>query len=396
MFKAVIFDMDGVIIDSEPMHARASSIVFKNYNINLPAGYCNQFIGSTTYYMCKKICEDFKPEVSPDELYKANMSMKDHLLSREGHIPVPYVIDMIKNFYSNGLRLIIASSSPAEAIEEVMDALTIRQYFEGYVSGMQVKNPKPAPDIFLAAVRKLQLTPGECIVIEDSSNGVNAAFAAKIPCIGYMNPNSGNQDLRNATILVEGFEEINHTFLQDVYQLYQKESHEKPRIIAKTERMIIRELIPDDFASLFSLYHHPKIKDHIDNLQDGFSTEKEKLEAYIKNVYSYYGFGLWGVFNIASDKLIGICGIEYKSQDGTNAYELGYIIHPDYQGKGYALESIQCVLQYAFLELKIKDIFAVIGENNTKSINLAQKAGMVYEENCIRNNRNFLKYKISR
>ena len=89
---------------------------------------------------------------------------------------------------------------------------------------MQVANPKPAPDIFLAACDFLSVSPEECIVIEDSTNGVNAAYQAGITSIGFVNPNSGNQDLSKAAILVEGFDEVDYEFIKEVYQ----DTHKKP------------------------------------------------------------------------------------------------------------------------------------------------------------------------
>jgi beta-phosphoglucomutase-like phosphatase (HAD superfamily) len=97
LFKAVIFDMDGVIIDSEPMHARANVLALKRYNIEVPLSYCYPFIGSTTYHMCQKMVEDFNMKASPEELLKANDEMKDYLLKTEGHTVIPYIIDLIKD-----------------------------------------------------------------------------------------------------------------------------------------------------------------------------------------------------------------------------------------------------------------------------------------------------------
>lgn len=183
--------------------------------------------------------KEFHIKVTPEELLIANQEMKKYLKESEGYPSVPHVMDLIKDLHAHGLRLIIASSSSPEEIEAVMDALKIRDEFEGYVSGMMVSNPKPSPDIFLAAVAKLQINPSECIVIEDSMNGVNAAFAAGITCIGFVNPNSGNQDLSKAAMLAEGFEEIDYKFMVNIYD----EFHREAKAIITTTRLILRELI---------------------------------------------------------------------------------------------------------------------------------------------------------
>lgn len=210
--------MDGVIIDSEPQHAKAGVLALKKYGVDITTDYCYGFIGTTTYAMCQHMIEEFHLSISAEELLNENTKMKQYLAETEGYIPVPFVISMIKDFYANGLKLIVASSSPEAEIRATLDALHISSYFMGYVSGMSVTHPKPAPDVFLAALDRLSFSASECIVIEDSMNGALAAKAADIPCIGLINPNSGKQDLSSACMLVESFEEVDTTFITNVYK----------------------------------------------------------------------------------------------------------------------------------------------------------------------------------
>lgn len=391
MLKAVIFDMDGVIIDSEPMHARANVLALKKYNIDIPIEYCYGFIGSTTYYMCQKMIEDYKIDATAEELLEANNNMKKHLLQLEGHTVVPYVIDLIKNLHAHGVILAIASSSPVSAIEEVLHSLELKDYFTTYVSGMQVKYPKPAPDIFLKAIDVLDLKADECIIIEDSMNGVNAAKAAGIACIGYRNPNSGNQDLRNAAILVEGFDEIDYQFINDIYH----RAYHIPKMIATSDRILLKELTSEDFHTLYEICTNENIFDKIDDMKEDYDNEFNKYTAYIKRVYSYYGFGLWGVYLKDSLSLIGRCGFDYKCNDGKDEYELGYLIDPKYEGQGYATESVKVTITYAFTTLKIPSLVAYIDKSNLRSIHIAEILGMKKVKECIHNHRACYKYSIN-
>jgi RimJ/RimL family protein N-acetyltransferase len=298
----------------------------------------------------------------------------------------------MKNLYENGLSLMIASSSPASSIEEVMDTLKIKQYFKGYISGMQVSNPKPAPDIFLAAAEKLGLKPEECIVIEDSANGVNAADSAGMISIGFVNPNSGPQDLRKAAVLVEGFEEVDYQFVQQTYRYAGLE----PEFILSTERLTVRELAVSDIEELHRIYRSPEVNAFLEVSMSDPKTEMEKHKAYIKNVYHFYGYGLWGVFLKENQRLIGRCGIEYKILDGKEIYEIGYLFDRDYQGCGYAKECTEAVISYAFASLDIPRITAVIDKRNLRSIRLAIKTGMKLTGECIRKQRECLIYEITR
>lgn len=372
MLKAVLFDMDGVIIDSEPQHARAAVLALKRYNVDITIDYAYKFIGTTTYHMCKKIVEDFHLSVTAEELLKANEEMKDELSRTEGYIAIPYVIELMKNLKMHGIKMIIASSSSALNIKEVMQYLQIDDIMDGYISGTTVAHPKPAPDIFLAAAKYLGVDPSECIVIEDSNHGVTAAAAAHITSIGYLNPNSGNQDLSQAAILVEGFDEVDYDFINMVYQ----HAHMQPATILHTDRLILRELAMEDFEDYCAICNKPMIQEYLTNYTGNKVIEKEKLEAYIKNIYHFYGYGLWGVYLKQTDRLIGRCGIEYKAIGQEAIYELGYFLDPSYQGQGYAVECVKATLQYGFSKLGLNTITALIDHNNISSQQVAIRSGM--------------------
>lgn len=384
--------MDGVIIDSEPMHARAAILALKNYNVDVTMDYLQNFIGSTTYYMCQKMIDDFKINATPKDLLQANNEMKEYLLKKEGHSVIPYITDLMKNLYDHNIKLAIASSSPAPAIEEVMKTLHIKDYFNGYVSGTMVAHPKPSPDIFLAAATLLGVLPEECLVIEDSYHGVAAATSASMACIGFVNPNSGNQDLRKATMLVEGFEEVDYHFINNVYQY----AHMEPLTILSTNYFIIKEIPIEDIEKLYHICLTPDIRKFLDGFDDNLLNEKEKHQAYIENVYHFYGYGLWGVYEKESQKLVGRCGIEFKTVDGEEIYELGYLLDKAYQGRGYAKEIVMEILQYCFKELNMQRIIAMIDKTNARSIHLAERVGMKLIGECNRNNRDCYKYEIIR
>jgi HAD superfamily hydrolase (TIGR01509 family) len=389
LLKAVIFDMDGVIIDSEPMHARAAILALKKHNIDISMDYIQTFIGSTTLYMCQKMIDDFKINVTPEILLQNNNEMKAYLLEKEGYTVIPYIVDLMKNLYQNGLKLIIASSSSEDEIKKVMEALNIKQYLCGYISGTSVTHPKPAPDIFLEAAKHLDVSPEECIVIEDSCHGITAARAATMTCVGFVNPNSGNQDLSKADLLVEGFDEVDYIFLKQFY-----EYNNTLKTIITTDNVIIRELSIQDIPALYTIYQQPLIRKFLDDFNESLDLEIEKHKAYIKNVYHYYGYGLWGVYLKKDGCLIGRCGIEYKRFEDKDIYEIGYLLDSSYQGLGYAKEFVSKIIHYCFLELDIHCITAIIDKNNHRSIHLAKQVGMREIGECVRNSRNCFRYEI--
>ncbi len=390
ILKAVIFDMDGVIIDSEPSHARSAVEVCAKYGINIDVEYCKNFIGSSTKKMCETIVKEFDTDVTAEELLAAMNQGKKDYVKREGHTIIPGVKDFIKRLYQAGLHLAIASSSSPAEIEDVVKSLGIKKYFDKLVSSSHVAHPKPAPDTFELALSKLGADAKDSIIIEDSSFGVAAAKAAGVACVGFINPNSGNQDLSKADVLLNSFTDLSVRFLEQTLQ----RSLGQPVVITDTKRLIIRELAVSDVKELYPIYTDPQIRKYIDNIDDYFEEEVEKQRAYIQNVYSFYGYGLWGVFSKTTGGIIGRCGIENQMVDGKEEISLSYLLDSQHWGYGYAVECCTAVLDYARDELDIHRIVAVIDYDNSRSIKTAQKIGMKCEKDITYRNRECLLYAI--
>lgn len=384
MLKAILFDMDGVIIDSEPLHCKAFQKAMKQFGLDLSREYCYQFIGNTDRYMAEVLVKDFNLPNTSEEIIQIKHEALKQLELEESYPAIPYVVNLIKELSKYPIKLAIASSSPMAQIEQTAKDLKLTSYFHNYVSGMDLKHSKPAPDIFLKAAGLLGVSPEECLVIEDSYHGVTAAKAAGMTCIGYYNENSGTQDLSGANIIIEGFEEITYSFLNNVYL----RSHGKPVTIATTSRLIIRELSIEDIVSMYHIYQQPEVREFIDDIDDDLQEEIEKHKAYIKNVYNFYGYGFWGIFSRKNGELIGRCGIQNSEINGRFEIELGYLLKLDHWGYGYALECTKSVLEYAFYELHIPRIVAVIDKKNIRSAKVAIHIGMKLEAEIYHKGRN--------
>lgn len=392
MLKAIIFDMDGVIINSEPGHAKAALEVLKRYNVDTDASYCMGFIGSSTKSMCEDAIKRFGIDVTTDTLLVEMNRAKKEIVQREGYPVIEGVTDLIKRLYKAGYKLAVASSSSFTEIEDTVKALGIKKYFDKLVSSSNVKKPKPAPDIFELALSKLGVSAKETIVIEDSEFGIEAAKAAGIACAGYINPDSGGQQLKKADVLIESFTGLNAHFFEYTLQ----RSQGLPVNITSTKRLVIRELAVSDIKEIYPIYTDPQVRNYIENIDDYMENEIEKQKAYIQNVYSFYGYGLWGVFSKTTGRLIGRCGIENHIIDGKEEIMLSYLLDSQHWGYGYALECCNAVLKYAYEELGIKRIVAVIDTGNSRSVKTAQKLGMECVKEIVHNNRKSFLYVIER
>jgi len=209
MIKAVIFDMDGVIIDSEPIYLRVEMELFNKLGLTITEKDHDAFVGTTTRNMWEVLKNKFDISQSVDELVELERkSYDERLVSQKDLAPISGIIELIQSLNKIGMKLAIASSSLRSQIEIVVDLFKIRSYFLQLVSGDEVSKGKPEPDIFLLAAERLNAKPQECLVIEDSRNGVEAAKKAGMKCIGFQNPSSGRQDLSRADVVVGGIEGI--------------------------------------------------------------------------------------------------------------------------------------------------------------------------------------------
>lgn len=391
MLKAVIFDMDGVIIDSEPVHNQSTILTLQEFGVTLTLDYLNQFVGSTALHMFETIIRDYQLSVTAEELIAIDRKNIKRLFDEEGMTPLPGIIDLIKELSHHGVKMAVASSSSLKRIEEVTKAFGIHKYFDKLISGQNIEHPKPAPDIFLKALSLLGVNQNETLIIEDSTLGVQAAKAASIPCIGYANPNSGNQDLFAAFLVTDDFHALNYKYMDQTLSRYLG----LPVTIKETRRLIIRELSTEDIRSLYQIYQNPEVCLYIEGMDEYIDIEIKKQEAYIKNVYAFYNYGLWGVFNKDDKTLIGRCGIQSQMIDGQGEIELSYLLDRDHWGYGYALECCQAVLSYAANELEMNRVVAVIDKFNTRSIKLAERLNMTLEKEVRYHGRNCFLYVIN-
>lgn len=204
----IIFDMDGVLLDSEPMHQQVIYEVFQLKNIPLDRAYIQTLTGMSAFPMWKKIKHDAQRVETIEELVQFH---KDYFFQKlpELHVaPVPHVKDVLAQFKSEAKHLSLASSSGRKLIEIFTEQVGIKHYFEVIMSGDDVKYSKPNPEIFLKVAEWYALPPTQFTVIEDSTNGVKAAKSAGMHCIGFQNPLSGGQNLQEADHIIHSMNEL--------------------------------------------------------------------------------------------------------------------------------------------------------------------------------------------
>jgi HAD superfamily hydrolase (TIGR01509 family) len=209
MIETVIFDMDGVIIDSEPIHQELQYQLFEIYNINISKDQYQQFIGRSSKNMWQELIAQHSLSVTVEEVLKQDVKLyHERLKSDPGLKPIAGIPDLIASLVKGQVKLVLASSSSMPTIELVLDLFQLSEYFNHRVSGADLQFSKPHPEIFNVAANLAGSSTYGCLVIEDSNHGVTAAKRAGMKCIGFKNPNSGDQDLSKADLIIDDIEEL--------------------------------------------------------------------------------------------------------------------------------------------------------------------------------------------
>ncbi|TAF65435.1 MAG: HAD family phosphatase [Cytophagales bacterium] len=205
MKKLMIFDLDGVLLDSEKLYMEMNQVFFKQLGADISPTEYQTFIGIAATKMWTYIKEKCNLAHSVEELKEIEKELKHTTLKNANLVPTAGVVDFLSLLKQEGHTLSIASSGLRKNIDLILQKLNLEKYFDYIVSGEQVQKGKPEPDIFLKVAHHFNRKPSDCIVIEDSKNGVMAAKAATMFCVGYYNPSSGNQDLSKADFIIDHF-----------------------------------------------------------------------------------------------------------------------------------------------------------------------------------------------
>ncbi|TBX70102.1 HAD family hydrolase [Flavobacterium silvisoli] len=217
MIQTVIFDMDGVIVDTEPVHHYAYNQHFKQLGIEVSPEMYASFTGNSTKNIFERLKAQFNLKEDVPALVETKRNLFNEAFDRKADL---YLLDgvenLIKDLYANGMQLVLASSSATVTIAKIFDRFGLHPYFSHIVSGEDFPKSKPHPAIFQHAAFLAQTPVENCIVIEDSTNGILAAKAAGIYCIGYDSFHSKMQDYSQADMVISNFSELSYNFIKNI------------------------------------------------------------------------------------------------------------------------------------------------------------------------------------
>lgn len=231
----------------------------------------------------------------------------------------------------------------------------------------------------------------EALFIGATDASLREAKEEKVASIGFPNSSFLSEKLYDADILVESFEEVDFYFLERIYQ----RKHNIPWIVIEMKRCYLREMTVEDLPDLYEMYDGEGMTKYMEPLS---SWEKEKAftEAYIKNMYRYYGYGMWLVKDRNTDELIGRAGLNNLEFEGENMLEMGYAIARPYQKKGYATEACEGVIAYAKgAQLGYEKLYCFVWEGNKASEAVLKRLGFDFQKKVQRDGKKMLLFAIS-
>ena len=212
MIKAVIFDNDGIIVNSIPLHYEAWRRLLAEHGVELTMDEFNKLNGMTTPEILRHRREQFNLNYNIEEMANKKRVLADELLKERVEL-CDGVSGLLKLLKENGIKTAIATSAYLSTIEIILNKFPIRSLFDAIVTMEDYEHGKPAPDVFLKAAEKLNIPPEECMVVEDAKTGIKAAKAAGMKCLAVTN-SFPESELSNADIVVGSLSEVDMDFIR--------------------------------------------------------------------------------------------------------------------------------------------------------------------------------------
>lgn len=213
MIEAIIFDMDGTLVDTEPFNSEIEKRLFRLNKIEISEEEHQKYLGIASDAMWLEIAERNQLQIPVSELIEQNHIESFRYLSEVEQIPImPGLVDLLEKLQHKKYPMAVASSSTPEVIDLILRRTNLKKYFQVIVSAQETGKSKPEPDVFLLAAEKLGVKPVNCLVVEDSPNGIKAALAAGMTCVAYKGPGAKPQKQNEANAVIQSYTQLEMMF----------------------------------------------------------------------------------------------------------------------------------------------------------------------------------------
>ena len=215
-FRAVIFDLDGVLWDGEPLYHEAFNVILEPYGVRVSDDDYRQIIGTSVGAAWDWVRRRFQLTASPDGVLRAYNEAVLRLLEQPFE-PLPGVRSLIDTLRRRGVPMGVATASLRPWADATLRGLGLQDAFGVVVSASEVRNAKPAPDLFLAAAERLGVSPNRCLVVEDTAPGIAAAKAAGMFAIQLRAASTALPPLPDADLVLDSFTDFDLSLLDSAH-----------------------------------------------------------------------------------------------------------------------------------------------------------------------------------
>ncbi|MBQ9926715.1 MAG: GNAT family N-acetyltransferase [Lachnospiraceae bacterium] len=219
----------------------------------------------------------------------------------------------------------------------------------------------------------------ELLLISDSSKKVRELVDEGYYVLGFYHERNAGEMFEQIPYAVSDAAEVTYRSYNEAYRRLAG----IPWDILETNRLFVRESTVEDVDDFYRIYGEPSITYYMEDLFQNPEEEKVYMQEYIRQMYGFYGFGMWTVILKEENRIIGRAGL--NTREGYDLPELGFVIEKEYQKHGYAHEACEAILKYAKEELLFDKVQALVEAENRASVKLLQKLGFVYLKDVVEN-----------
>lgn len=377
--QAIIFDMDGLMLDTEPLYRIAWKRASAECGFELTDEIYKSLVGRGRKDAVKTLAETFGPEFPPEKFRALAARYEEEKFAGPRMPKKPGLDQLLAFLEQRNLPLAVATSTERRLTLPRLARTGLLSRFEVVATGDEVSRGKPFPDLFLLAASRLGVEPSSCLVLEDSEAGVLAARAAGMQVFQVPDLVEPSAEARRAA------NGVFHS-LCDVKERLRTSplnppAHESFSRMIETRRLLALPLSKLDREEVRAMDCDPQIMATLGGVRSEEDSERwlrENLEHWER-----HGFGIWVFRDATSGEIAGRAGLRRVDVEGASEVELGYALASKFWGQGLATEMGSAVLERGYPSVAMDRVIALIAASNARSLRVAAKLGFHFERNAI-------------